>query len=445
MSVRRAPARRLCSPQFFAAIVLLIIRFGGLPRARADEAPERSEAPRSQPARDVGDIGDAAPDTEDSLGPFGLRYYWEDTLHAESPDGVLKLTFGGRFMGDWAVYDTQRDIEDDIADFKNGTQIRRARVFYSGTLGDDFDFLMDVSLPARKIEAWDVHVGISNIPIIGGIRAGHIKEPFGMEWLTSSLGITFLERSGVVEAFSNVRSAGVMIHNQVFEERLTWAVGLYRDTDRFFDGEINRALHLTTRLTGLPVYEDEGRRLLHLGVAYSHRDLGASTVRFGARPESGIAPNILDTGNITANAVDMFAVEAAWVDGPFSLQGEYFHVLVNRHYGYDLEFNGLYVQASYFLTGEHRNYKKSSAAFDRFKPAKNFGEDGGIGAWEVAARYSYLDLNDADIRGGRTNDLTVGLSWYVNANTRFSWNYVYADPDDTGVAHIFQTRFQISF
>ncbi len=431
--MRRSPAKRRESSRFILAIVLLAIAYAA-PKAQAEEAP------RSRPATDV-----VTADSDDRRGPFGLRYYWKDTLRAESPDGNVKLRFGGRFMGDWAVFDTRHGIEDDIADFEEGTEVRRARIYYSGTLYDHFEFKTQISLADRKIEAVDVFVGLINIPILGGVRVGHFKEPFGLEELTSSRYITFLERSSPIVAFAADRNAGVMVRNAILDDRLTWAAGVFRDTDRFFDGEFNRGLHVTGRLTGLPLYEDGGRRLLHLGVAYSHRDLGASTARFRARPEVHIAPRIVDTGGMVANAVDLLGAEVAWVHGPFSLQGEYFHAFVNRHYGHDLEFNGLYVQASYFLTGEHRAYKKRSAAFDKITPARNFGDNGGLGAWQLAARYSYFDLNDADIRGGRTNNLTVGLNWHLSRNMRISWNYVYADPTESDIAHIFQTRLQFSF
>ena len=108
-------------------------------------------------------------------------------------------------------------------------------------------------------------------------------------------------------------------------------------------------------------------------------------------------------------------------------------------------FQGFYVYGSYFLTGENRVYKTSSGAFDRMSPKRNFDGNGGLGAWEIALRYSNLDLNDADFSGGELDDFTVGVNWYLNPNTRFMWNYVFADLDDIGDTNIFQTRFQIDF
>ncbi len=104
--------------------------------------------------------------------------------------------------------------------------------------------------------------------------------------------------------------------------------------------------------------------------------------------------------------------------------------------------------ASYFLTGEHRKYKESSGAFSRVKPKSNFLDGkGGLGAWEVAARYSEIDLNDPDagILGGEVRDFTVGVNWHLNPNARVMLNYVMSELHHVGDADIVAMRFQVDF
>ena len=103
------------------------------------------------------------------------------------------------------------------------------------------------------------------------------------------------------------------------------------------------------------------------------------------------------------------------------------------------------LQASYFLTGEHRPYKASDGAFTRVKPLKNYSKDGGQGAWELAARLSYMNLNDGDVSGGRLRDLTLGVNWYLNPNVRTMWNYILADPSEGGDLNAFLWRLQVAF
>ena len=140
---------------------------------------------------------------------------------------------------------------------------------------------------------------------------------------------------------------------------------------------------------------------------------------------------------------DLVGLEAAYVSSPFSVQGEY--IFANADVASSANFRGYYAQASYFLTGEHRNYKPSEGAFSRVKPKENFKSGGGPGAWEVALRYSGLDLDDNSITGGKLNDLTAGLNWYLNPNTRVMWNYVHADKDHVGNADMLMMRLQVEF
>ena len=96
-----------------------------------------------------------------------------------------------------------------------------------------------------------------------------------------------------------------------------------------------------------------------------------------------------------------------------------------------------------------RPYRRSTAVFDRVIPHNNFNPtDGGWGAWELAVRYSQVDLNDEGLEGGRLDDITVGVNWYVHPNAKIQLNYVYAMVDRDGfdgTAHIVQGRFALDF
>jgi phosphate-selective porin OprO/OprP len=403
------------------------------------------EDPPEQATPDEHATAPPAQDPRDECEPSALKVFWKDTLRIESPDKNFKLKLGGRFQGDWGVFDPRHSIEADRGGFDDGTEVRRARLYYSGSLFKRFEFKTQIELSERNIEAKDVYVGLINLPVIGNIRAGHFKEPFGLNELTSSKYIMFMERSLTTETFAPGRNTGIMVHNTAFDERMAWAVGLFRDTGEFFNGEVNDGLHLTSRITAVPWVEDDGRKLFHIGLAWSHQAPHGDDIDFDARPEAHLAPKFAGTDDIDADAVDLIGVEAALVYDSFSLQGEYVHAMINRQRGSDLAFSSFYLQASYLLTGEHRNYETDVAEFGRIRPARNFGQDGGLGAWEVAARFSYLDLNDDDIRGGRVCDVTAGLNWYLNPNVRVSWNYVYGDAHDSGFANTFQMRLQVSF
>ncbi|HEX6200190.1 MAG TPA: porin, partial [Thermoanaerobaculia bacterium] len=166
------------------------------------------------------------------------------------------------------------------------------------------------------------------------------------------------------------------------------------------------------------------------------------SLRFRSRPESHLAPRIVDTGAFGDDGLTLVSAEAALVTGPFHAQGEYAQAAVDATGGAaDPDFDGFYVGGGWFLTGESRPYDGGS--FGRVKPRRPLGA--GPGAWEVALRYSTLDLTDGAIAGGEVDDVTLALNWYPYSNVRWMLDYVLADRQDVGEVDAVQMRFQIDF
>ena len=416
------------------------------------------------------------------------KAYWKDGFKVESTDGKFKTKFGGRIQVDFAsVSSPSRNFVDQVSNNEgsrltgSGAEFRRARLFVQGTVYDDFYFKAQYDFADSRngtVGFRDVYVGMQHLPGVGHIRVGHQKEPFSLEEQTSSKYITFMERA-LPNDFSPSRNTGIMAYNAPFHKRLYWGIGVFYDTDNTGAFAFNnyQNWNFTARLAGTPLYREKGRKLVHLGFSYSHqfRNVNAFRLRYRQRPEAHItSARTVNTGltRINTNSINLINPEFALVWGPFSLQGEYMLSLptasrdtqANRNLfltGSNPTFQGAYFYGSYFLTGEHRKYKQSAAAFDRVKPHHNFSlKRGGWGAWEVAARWSYLNLQSKGVAGGIENDLTFGLNWYPTPNTRWMFNYVYASVSNrqvtpilpeypytlsNGIVHVAQTRFQIDF
>ena len=122
-------------------------------------------------------------------------------------------------------------------------------------------------------------------------------------------------------------------------------------------------------------------------------------------------------------------LELATVMNSFWAAAEYIRAETDSALLGDPIVGGAYVQAGYFLTGESRGYKPSNGTFARLKPNNPWDGSGGKGAWEIAARWSSLDLNDSMIAGGTQNNLTLALNWYPNSATRLMFNWVHAEAD----------------
>ena len=378
--------------------------------------------------------------------PF--KFKWDNGFKLESADKNFKLKFGGRVQWDNAFFFQDDSVDSVIGEFKNGTEFRRLRFFNSGTIYKVVDYKMQLDF-AGKLAVKDAYITINGLPGIEHLRVGHFLEPFRLEAINSSKHLTLMER-GLPVNFLPERNTGIMLFDEFADKRLSWQGGVFRRSDGLGnDQEANDGYALTTRFAGLPMVNEDKSQLLHLGAGITHRVPDDKEFSVSARPETHLGEKYVSTGTIEdVDNVLMFSAEAALVAGPFSVQGEYVQTEVTTSFE-DLSFNGYYGQVSYFLTGEHRKYKSSLAGFDRVKPKNNFGE--GPGAWEVALRYSGIDLNSGDVskmgsvEGGEMTDITLGINWYLNPASKVMLNYIYSDVTDVGNASIVQARVQVDF
>jgi phosphate-selective porin OprO/OprP len=353
-----------------------------------------------------------------------------------------------------------------VGNIPNGAAFRRARV---AVLGDykltEYRIEMDFAQPGRP-SFLDVWGAVNELPFVGQWKIGNFFEPFGLERLTSNRYGPFLERNMPDQPFDPQRNPGMTLQNQYGNQRGVWTVGVFKPRiDNWGDAVSDRGdWAVDGRLTFMPWYDEPsgGRYYMHLGTAHSYRRTTDHLISFSAQPEARLGaaspnvPDFIDTGDIASLEYQLHEVEFAASLGSLYLQSEYFWVPVGQINGPNLMFTGWYAQAGYFLTGEHRPFRRETATFDRVMPLTEFflvrtrrGIGYGWGAFELATRVSQVDLNDANIRGGRLTDLTAGLNWYLTPYMRFMTNYVHPllNRDDATIAgtHIVGMRMQYDF
>lgn len=352
-----------------------------------------------------------------------------------------------------------------VGDIPTGVAFRRARTGLYGDYGPwEYRIAMDFALPGRP-SFLDVYAALNDVPYLGQIRVGHFFEPLGLEQSSQNRFLTFLERGVTSEPFAPGRNLGLMASNNWAEKRGTWAVGVFGSDTNFYgdDTADNFAVALTGRLTYLPWYDEatNGRELLHLGLAYSARGAKNNAVQFRSRPEIRLGaadPNIpffVDSGQIPADFYQMIGSELLLVHGVASVQAEYILLPVSTLNRGGVYFQVWYVMGSVFLTGEHRTYRTSTGVLERVVPRRDFlkREGGnlsiGPGAWELAVRFSHVDLNNGGITGGRLSDITLGVNWYLNPYCRITSNYIHAYQSATtkksGPADFWGIRFNYDF
>ena len=361
-------------------------------------------------------------------------------IGVKTRDGKFESKLGGRLQADAASYSGQPEMGD-------GSEFRRARISYSGTMYNVWDFKLEYDFAStgsngRGItDAYLAYTGFEPMDI----TVGNFKTPFSLDYLTSANNTLFMERA-LPNAFSSGRKMGIMASNET--THWSWATGIFGDSITNKGGQNDEGWGVTARGTWAPI--NDGVHFVHLGLGLNYRDTGDSgKVGFDSEAESHVSGvSIIDTGDITSVA-DYYNIgaELAAGHGPYSVQGEYITTKVNRNNGKDADFDGWYLQAGYILTGETRQYK--NGVMGGVKPSSIVGE-GGYGAWELALRYSSLDLSDAGIDGGEADAMTYGVNWYPTPTLRFSANYVDVlevdgGPNDNDEPSVFQVRSQWAF
>ena len=359
-------------------------------------------------------------------------------------DSKPEVQFGGRIQNDWAFVDESMTIRETFGEHKSGSELRRIRIFAKGTVAPNIEFKFQVDFAGGDAKLKDAYIGFNRLPYLGHVRIGLVKEPFSLEESTSSKYITFLERALPV-GLAPSRNQGIRVGQTVAHRRVTWAAGVFRDTSHTGEAR-GSAYHITGRVTVLPLYLDGGEKLFHVGVGYSFQNPEDNVLRVRQRPEVHLAGRLIDTGALEGvKDYQLFGLEGALVFGRFSVQSEYIVTKIDAPTYDDPLFKGYYVYASFFLTpGDRRRYAVESGSFGRVRPNRSVGK-GGIGAIEVAIRYSTLDLNSGRVQGGQLRNLTFALNWYLNARTRVMMNYIHADRVMVGTGHYFLARFQVDF
>ncbi len=385
-----------------------------------------------------GPVAQAAPQGESAdPGTEGapVRVEWRDGLRIVGPDDGFEIRLGGRIQQDWGFFHGDGGFpsgpagEDLLAD---GTQVRRARLSMGGTLHHTTHFAVEYEFAsperadgADAVGLRDAWVERSDLP--GTPRVGHFFEPFGLEAQTDARALTFHERSLPAMAFAPGRNAGLALRRRFADGAGSVAAGVFRETDDtgFDTGSGESAA--TGRVTFAPRHAPGS--VLHLGLAYSLRNTADGGERYAARPEANLLMPFADTGLFRATRSQLLGGEAAWVEGPWSLQGEAMLARVDREDGRDPLLGGASVQASWLLSGESRPY--ADGVFGRVQPRAPLrggpAEEGvhpGRGAFELAARYSFLDLDNDGAMGGELTSTSLGLNWYLDPSTRVQLGYV---------------------
>jgi phosphate-selective porin OprO/OprP len=477
----------------------------GVPAAKADSIEEQLKAMQAQIEalkREVQLAKAAAAASSTKNDDLDLKVKWKGAPEFSSEDGKFKFKVRGRVQADYSSIDQDFDIteEGDI----NAVEIRRARLGVEGVVFYDWKYKFEVDFAGNESIIRDAYVAYANwwkSIELSEIRAGNYYVYTSLEQVTSSRFITFMERAAFVDAFfpsvegDRQIGAGILVG----DEHWSFQTGIYGAStgegneipgqEEFDDDKLTYSV----RGTIAPINREVNgvNQVVHFGASYRHRDAGTLNACAARDPDTGngsacfdsfdddvgsalyqyrtvaadlhLADRLIDTPQFS-DADDLWHLEAAFVWGPFSMQGEYAQLEANG-VGFDVSeldddpppaavtsvdpvnptYTGWYVDASLYLTGETRTYEADTGEFGRPKVKRPFyvgsgpfwnGVGGGWGAWQIAVRYDVLDLSDKAAAMGAAYDCSecgeqetwlFGVNWWWTDYTLLKLNVNYSE------------------
>jgi phosphate-selective porin OprO/OprP len=380
-------------------------------------------------------------------------------LAFESADGKYSIGLTGVVQIDAGAYFDYHPASSLVGpqELSNGVNARRARIGVVGTADQfAFAFVYDAgnsqdSTPKGIQTAQIIYTGLKG----AAAELGYSNTFFTLDQSTSANDLLFLERaspSNIATAF-NAGDNRANVGARFFGDRY-WVGGYITGPaigdshtltgERF--GAFERAAFQALRGDDYSLHIGVG--LDELLRAPNSGNGTPNVLTLSDQPELRIDPTtFLNTGTLgtALNPVTsgyVLDVETAATFRNFFWQGEYYHYQVDRAGLPNAAFDGGYGQISWTLTGETHPYNPQAASYFRISPRHPFSlSEGGWGAWELAARYSYVDLNanfapgdllsddPAAVDGGKQKSLSVGVNWYPNDMVRFMLDFNHVDYD----------------
>jgi phosphate-selective porin OprO/OprP len=313
-----------------------------------------------------------------------------------------KIKISGDLMLDHDIFDAGFLEEGDSSEKRS--EIRRAGLSFKTELMDDWKAKIKLDFSGDNIELKDAYINYKGLNW-ADIIIGKQKEGFGLEKLSSARSAVMIERSLVTSALAPGRSLGINLSGG--ETQYNWQLGYFQPDDN------ESASAITGRFAWLPWRKEN--ELLHIGFAFSERDLDDNEFRVNEQMEVHTSDSLIEGTKILANKQSLQGIELLWQQAGFTALAEWQQASVTDINKVEYEYNGGYLQMSYQLSGGNRAYKN--------------GELGKVihSGWELTSRYSYFELVE---EGHEVETYAIGVNYIVNDRLKFMVDYIKAEQFD---------------
>ena len=323
-----------------------------------------------------------------------------------SPDEKFQLSIGGRLQTRYTYVDGE---VNGVTPNTSKPEVKRMKFWMNGyAYSKDLTYLLQVDFVQGGSSKLLEHAYF-NYRLLDEVQvlAGQTKVPFGRQWLNSSGGQQFVDRSFASDAFRPGYDSGVKLNGEVMKGLATYDLGVYggagQSVTRAASGD-NTTKAIAARVTVNPFgkigYASESdldhspKPLLSIGADYYGNTLkkpaatAFETNNITLAGTSGWLGRGL--GNFSASEkvdVDTFGVDAAFKWLGASAQAEYLNGRAEgKSSGSDLRAHGYFAQVGYCVIPK---------------------------TLELAFRYSFVDPNRA-VSDDQVTDAAGAVSYYFN-------------------------------
>lgn len=403
-----------------------------------------------------------------------MTYRWSGAPRFANDDAYFKVR--GRFLMDAVFTSVDRQTGADY----HLRQVRGRQAFLGveGAINSQFAYKFEGGVVNGGAWSWDDAVIEWKASETTSVLAGNIKAA-GLENLTSTRFTTFMDRG----PFGDIGPDSYLLSAVVKHGGPNWSVTGAIQGNSLNSGDAANGIAAarpgqppstkervggTIRAHYVPINSDTDK--VHIaGFARKRNNGTEAAFNYNPRTNAAYGANtgagFVTSGNI-GDSDTTYGVEAAWVHNSWSIQGEYANIDIKRFQsagtaGKDPKVEVGYVFASFWPTGETRNYNVTGGEFGRPK-ILNPVTAGGLGGVELALRYDFADLEDiyktanagaprtAAATAGKYTAWTAGVNYYPFAYVRVQANYT-SGKNEMPVANTdvdfdqFQMRVQLDF
>lgn len=362
--------------------------------------------------------------------------------------GFTTFELGGGVLVDYIGYD-QDSASREQFDLASIGKLRDARVLVGGKFRTKRPFTWQAGVmydaATKKWLVRQTGIMIAVPELWGHLFIGRAKEGFSLNKVMVGYDGWTMERQPFTDASIPLLADGIKWLGYVPSQHWFWNLGLFGDA--FSQGQSFSSYdnQFVVRSGWVPEVSDSTGTLVHIALNYRIGKPDKDTLRLRSRPEAFEAPYFIDTGPFPATLSQQMGPEFYYRPGRLLFGSEYYWQYVNSPTKGNLWFNGGEFVATWLTTGETRSYNTVGNFFRSVRPNRTVIQ-GGPGAWEIVLKYSYANLDNRSVQGGRLSRVTPMLNWYMTDNLRLEFAYGFSALDRFGlVGHtqFYQARMQL--